>query len=101
MQPQAHVQVLSNLINDQMDPQEALDAPRFCIEGEEVKFEDNFPEEIIRDLENRGHRIKVISGRDKFVFGRGQLIIKSIDDKGNQILCGGSDPRADGMTIGY
>jgi gamma-glutamyltranspeptidase / glutathione hydrolase len=47
MQPQGHVQVISALVDDGLDPQSALDRPRFCIadgtSGGEVLFEEGFP----------------------------------------------------------
>src|SRR5215211_2463793 len=59
MQPQGHVQVLSSLIDDGLDPQSALDLPRFCIDVEEsggrVALEEGMPANVISDLEKMGH----------------------------------------------
>jgi gamma-glutamyltranspeptidase/glutathione hydrolase len=82
MQPQGHLQVASNMIDYEMDSQEALDAPRFKIEVEgnqDVLVEEDLSPDVIKDLEKRGHTIQVVSGYDRAGFGGGQLI--SRDDE--------------------
>ena len=102
MQPQGHVQVLSALVDDGLDPQAALDLPRFCIDVEEsggrVALEDGIPESVVSQLEKLGHPVYLVSGYDRSLFGRGQVILR---DAETGVLCAGSDPRADGcaMTI--
>ena len=106
MQPQGHVQVLSNMIFQQMDPQAALDAPRFCIGVEKdagkVYVEDHMSAEVIAGLQHHGHEVEVISGHRKSIFGRGQVIVctRHTDDN-RMVICAGSDPRADGCAVGY
>ncbi len=100
MQPQGHVQVLSALVDDGLDPQSALDLPRFCIDVEEsggrVALEDGIPAHVISDLEKMGHPVYAVSGFDRSLFGRGQVILR---DPQTGILCAGSDPRADGCAM--
>jgi len=102
MQPQGHVQVLSALVDDAttLDPQAALDLPRFCIDVEEsggrVALEDGIPQETITGLEKMGHPVHSVSGYDRSLFGRGQVIIR---DAETGTLCAGSDPRADGCAM--
>jgi len=100
MQPQGHVQVLSALVNDGLDPQAALDRPRFCIDAEEsggrVAIEEGMSQETFNGLEKLGHPVYSVSGYDRALFGRGQVILR--DEFG--VLCGGSDPRADGCAMG-
>jgi gamma-glutamyltranspeptidase/glutathione hydrolase len=102
MQPQGHVQVLSALVDDGLDPQAALDQPRFCIDVEEsggrVALEEGIPERVVSELEKLRHPIYTVSGYDRSLFGRGQVILR---DAQTGVLCAGSDPRADGcaMTI--
>ena len=100
MQPQGHVQVLSALVDDGLDPQAALDLPRFCIDVEEsggrVALEDGMPKETISGLEKIGHPVYVLSGYDRAQFGRGQVILR---DAETGILTAGSDPRADGCAM--
>lgn len=103
MQPQGHVQVLSALADDRLDPQTALNLPRFCIDVEEaggrVAIEEGMPQETISGLEKFGHPVYSVSGYERALFGRGQVILR---DPKTGVLCAGSDPRADGcaMTLG-
>ena len=116
MQPQGQLQVFSNLVDFKMDPQAALDAPRFCIfdgtSNGEIAFEDGITEEVITELRERGHNIlmpsalpytlesrgTVVEGVAREVFGRGQIIVLNQE---TQVLCAGSDGRADGCAMGY
>ena len=101
MQPQGHVQVLSALVDDGMDPQAALDQPRFCIDveesGGEVAIEEGMSEETFSGLKKMGHPVYSVSGYDRALFGRGQVILS---DAETGVLCAGSDPRADGCAMG-
>ncbi len=101
-QPQGHVQVLINLIDFGMNPQEALDAPRFTIRGgrsaSEVFLEDEIPELTVTTLREYGHNITTVSGASRMMFGRGQIITRN---PASGVLCGGSSPRADGTAIGW
>lgn len=100
MQPQGHVQVLSALVDDGFDPQSALDQPRFCINVEEaggrVALEEGILEETISNLEKMGHPVFKVSGFDRSLFGRGQVILR---DAETGVLTAGSDPRADGCAM--
>jgi gamma-glutamyltranspeptidase/glutathione hydrolase len=100
MQPQGHVQVLSALVDHGLDPQSALDLPRFCIDVEEsggrVALEEGIPANVMKELQAMGHPVYPVSGFSRSIFGRGQVILR---DGETGILCGGSDPRADGCAM--
>jgi gamma-glutamyltranspeptidase/glutathione hydrolase len=100
MQPQGHVQVLSALVDHGLDPQSALDLPRFCIDVEEsggrVALEEGIPAQVVSALERMGHPIYMVSGYDRSLFGRGQVILR---DAETGVLAAGSDPRADGCAM--
>jgi gamma-glutamyltranspeptidase/glutathione hydrolase len=100
MQPQGHLQVASALIDDRLDPQSALDRPRFCIRGGDpggpVDLEEGIPHQTIAALAAMGHPASLITGYDRSVFGRGQVILRQAEDG---VLWGGSDPRADGCAM--
>ena len=90
MQPQGHVQVVSNFIDFHLDPQQALDAPRWqWLRDGSIIVEDGLDEEIVRGLKERGHDVQVTS--DHSPFGRGQMIIR-LD---NGVLVGGTESRTD------
>ena len=101
MQPQGHVQVMVGTVDYGLDPQSALDAPRFCIEdgtaGGHVCIEEGVSEEVVRGLRQRGHDVRVLKSWDRAVFGRGQIIRK---DRAGVLWCG-SDGRSDGAAAGY
>jgi gamma-glutamyltranspeptidase / glutathione hydrolase len=100
MQPQGHVQVLLALVDDQEDPQAALDRPRFLIDAEGqtgmVKLEQGIPAGTLAALEGMGHPVQAISGIERTNFGRGQIIQR---DRDTGVLGAGSDPRADGLAM--
>jgi gamma-glutamyltranspeptidase/glutathione hydrolase len=93
IQAQAHVQLVSALVDDGLDPQAALDRPRFRIEGGAVRIEEGLWGRA-GELEQHGHQ--VIYDEDALGFGGGQAIIVSGD-----ALLGGSDPRKDGYAAGF
>jgi len=100
MQPQGHLQVASALIDDGMDPQPALDRPRFVIQSGEagggVGIEHGISENVFAQLAAMGHPVQLIAGQGRAVFGRGQVILR---DAESGVLWGGSDPRADGCAM--
>ncbi len=99
MQPQGHVQVLTALVDDCLDPQAALDRPRWCIDPftpGRADVEDGLPEVSLADLISRGHTLQRITGLARQNFGRGQIILR---DPASGVLCAGSDPRADGLAV--
>ncbi|MDQ3857549.1 MAG: gamma-glutamyltransferase, partial [Actinomycetota bacterium] len=90
LQAQAHVQIVSALVDDGLDPQAALDRPRFRLERERVRLEEGLWEGE-PELSERGWRVSCDeSGVD---FGAGQAILCEGD-----ALVGGSDSRADGLV---
>ena len=100
MQPQGHVQVLSALVDDGLDPQAALDQPRFCIDvddsGGRVALEEGISRETVSGLRKMGHPIYSVAGYERAHFGRGQVILR---DPATGVLTAGSDPRADGCAM--
>ncbi|KAI9915424.1 hypothetical protein PsorP6_007834 [Peronosclerospora sorghi] len=108
MQPQGHVQVLSHMLLHGMNPQEALDAPRFCIDvncpksrdtGSPVLVEPHLDSDVISALREKfGHNVQKVDGFKRMIFGRGQIIVR---DPKTGVLCAGSDGRADGCAMGW
>ena len=103
MQPQGHLQVLVSMLVDGLDPQAAIDEPRFCIRANPphgpVHLEDGIPIETMSELSARGHEVVPVSGiRRSPIFGRGQIIVR---EPQTGVLVGGSDPRGDGAAVGY
>ena len=98
-QAQGQIQVLSNMIDFGMSPQESLDAPRFSYRPPEGKvgLEPRIPSEIAEELRARGHRI-VITESHPLYFGGGQVIAR---DAETGVLTGGSEPRNDGCAVGW
>ncbi|KAJ6649889.1 Glutathione hydrolase-like YwrD proenzyme [Pseudolycoriella hygida] len=103
MQPQGHLQVISNMVDFGMNPQEAIDAPRVEIDGGtaagRILLEDGIPIETVRILEKIGHRQPtIVTGWNRSNFGTGQIILRNPT---TGVLCAGSDPRNDGHAVGW
>jgi len=91
MQPQGHVQVVTNMIDFGLNPQQALDAPRWqWIEGNKIYVESGFNPEIARALAKRGHDVRV--SLQTASFGRGQIILRA----DNGALVGATEGRVGG-----
>lgn len=97
MQPQGHVQVVANVVDFGMDPQQALDAPRWRYdEGYKVAVEAGLPARTYASLRARGHDLTVTG--EGIGFGGGQIIMVHPQ---SGALMGGSEPRKDGCAVGY
>jgi gamma-glutamyltranspeptidase/glutathione hydrolase len=92
IQAQAHMQLVSALVDDGLDPQAALDRPRFRVDGGVVNLEEGLWGQA-DELERLGHH--VVRDDEVFGFGGGQAILVEGD-----ALLGGSDPRKDGYAGG-
>ncbi|KAM6922053.1 glutathione hydrolase-like YwrD proenzyme [Xenentodon cancila] len=114
MQPQGHIQLLLNMLEFGMNPQQALDAPRVFVQYDHktdqwwVHLEEGIQAEVAEELRRRGHRVNwPVTGHERSQFGRGQIV--TVGDWWNpsqakcpsRVLWAGSDPRADGCAQGY
>ncbi|KAI9038595.1 gamma-glutamyltransferase family protein [Aspergillus affinis] len=106
MQPQGHVQVLLNMLAFNYNPQAAMDSPRICIaaappelpQDRTVYVEEGISDEAVAGLQQLGHKVKVLKGWERGMFGRGQIIRCHYDD-GKLVYSAGSDLRGDGMAV--
>ena len=108
MQPQGHVQVLTNMIDFGMNLQEAGDAARWQHEGDNeptgeemtdsgyVEVETAVPWETVRELRRKGHDVRIGFGG----FGGYQAIKVEMRD-GQRVYVGASESRKDGQAAGY
>lgn len=106
MQPQGHAQILVNLIDFDMNLQEAGDAPRIRHNGSAqptggamtgggtVNLESGFSHETRRELEKKGHDVSFSNGG----YGGYQAILR---DPENGVYYGASESRKDGQAAGY
>jgi gamma-glutamyltranspeptidase/glutathione hydrolase len=89
-----HAQIISDIVDRGYDPQQAADAPRsHAIDGV-LKLERTIPPAVGEDLARRGHKLDWLPRP----LGGCQMI--EIDWQ-RGVLVGGSDPRKDGMALGY
>ena len=93
MQPQGHVQLLSRIIDYGLNPQSALDAPRWqWLGNKQFEVEQEMSGLIVEALKKCGHEI--VYQEDHSSFGRGQIIIRNKQG----VLCGATEPRTDGTV---
>jgi gamma-glutamyltranspeptidase/glutathione hydrolase len=103
-QPQRNVQILYHLLDLNMDPQVAIEAPRWShMPGtpprlelpEELSLEEGFPTELIDRLKEKGHKVRVVN---RWSFGGAQVIAC---DLVSGTWMAGADPRREGYAIGW
>ena len=96
MQPQGHFQMVVNQVDYGLNPQAALDAPRWqWMTGRTVALEPATPEHVVLGLAGRGHAVAL--QHQMTSFGKGQ-IIRRLD---NGAYVAGSEPRSDGCAVGW
>ncbi|WP_434984647.1 gamma-glutamyltransferase family protein [Vreelandella zhaodongensis] len=95
MQPQGQLQVVTAMLADHLNPQAALDMPRWkWTKGTTIEVEADFPNHLALALAGRGHHIVKVA--DSISFGRGQIILRDPD---SGVLHGGTEPRTDGAVL--
>jgi len=94
IQAQAHTQLVHGLLADGLDPQAALDRPRFRVDGDQVRLEKGIWH---RAATVRGLGLEAVLDSDIHTFGGGQAILRT--EHGS--LIGGSDSRKDGYAAGW
>ena len=96
MQPQAHVQVMTKLIDCGVNPQVCIDAPRWLwTAGKEVHVETEFSTYLADSLAQRGH--KIVFDTNRGGFGKGQMILRTPFGT----LIGGTEPRCEGACAAW
>ena len=110
MQPQGHVQILTNLIDFGLGVQEAGDAARWQHEGDNeptddkmtptggyLEVESGIPWETVRELRKKGHDMRYDLGG----YGGYQAIKVEHHNDGQRVYVGASESRKDGQAAGY
>lgn len=99
MQPQGHLQVVSNLVDFEMTPQAALDAPRFrWQQGKLFGLEAAFGDSMAAELRLRGHQIMPWAEAANLFYGGGQVIVRDLE---TGVYIAGSEKRNDGVAVGF
>lgn len=93
-QPTGHLRLVSNMVDYGMDVQAAIDGPRSFVEDGALTLERGYDEAVIAPLEAKGHAVR---WRPDPLGGAQAIVI----DHARGVLIGGSDPRKDGIALGY
>ena len=98
-QAMAHAQFVSNVVDYDLNIQQAVESARFRKNGApgcDVRIEGRVPPAVIQGLKDLGHQVQTVSPYDSAVTGRGQAILFN---SANKTKFGASDPRADGSAV--
>ena len=96
VQPQGHVQMVMNTVDFALNPQSAIDAPRWqWTKDKTVEVEHQFSDSIAEALERKGHNVQRTVGN--LTMGRAQIIWR--DPSG--VLAGGTESRTDGAVAAW
>jgi gamma-glutamyltranspeptidase/glutathione hydrolase len=103
-QPQTNFQIIHDLVDLQMDPQSAVEAPRWSHQPgtpprdqlpEALRMEEGFDAATLDLLRKKGHKVSVV---DRWSFGSAKIIAR---DRENGCWLGGADPRRVAYALGY
>jgi gamma-glutamyltranspeptidase/glutathione hydrolase len=103
-QPQTNFQIIHDLIDLEMDPQSAVEAPRWShMPGtpprdqlpEALRMEDGYDPATLDGLRRKGHKVNLV---DRWSFGSAKVIVR---DRQNGCWLGGADPRRVAYALGY
>lgn len=103
-QPQTNFQVIHGLLDLGMDPQSAVEAPRWSHQPgtpprdqlpEALRMEEGFDQATLDGLRKKGHNVSVV---DRWSFGSAKVIVR---DRENGCWLGGADPRRVAYALGY
>lgn len=101
-QPQTLAALLTRLIDYGMDPHSALAAPRFLLgktfsdSTDNLKMESDVPQEVLNELQRRGHALSLVDAQSPLMGHPGTILI----DTQTGWMTGAHDPRSDGMAVG-
>ena len=103
-QPQTNFQIIHDLVDLNMDPQSAVEAPRWSHQPgtpprdqlpEALRMEEGFDQGTLDGLRKKGHKVSVV---DRWSFGSAKIIVR---DRENGCWLGGADPRRVAYALGY
>jgi gamma-glutamyltranspeptidase/glutathione hydrolase len=103
-QPQTNLQVLHNILDLGMDPQAAVEEPRWSHQPgtpprdqlpEHLRMEEGFDPQTIDRLSRQGHKVSIV---DRWSFGSAKVIVKD-DNTGTWMA--GADPRREAYALGF
>ena len=103
-QPQTNLQIIHDLVDLQMDPQSAVEAPRWSHQPgtpprdqlpEALRMEEGFDSATLDGLRHKGHNVSVV---DRWSFGSAKVIVR---DRESGCWMAGADPRRVGYALGY
>jgi gamma-glutamyltranspeptidase/glutathione hydrolase len=95
-QVQTNFQILTNMLDFELDPQAAIDAARWGDSEGRLLVEDHMPSTTQSELARRGHNVQPIA-RTRAPMGRAQVIQRTVES----VLIGGSDERGEGAAAGW
>ena len=102
-QPQTQAAMVTRIVDHRLSPQDAIEAPRWVygrtwgVETNNVRLEARVPPEVVASLQQRGHPVEIVEPYAHVMGHAGAILINSE----NRVLYGASDPRSDGIAVGY
>jgi gamma-glutamyltranspeptidase / glutathione hydrolase len=103
-QPQTNLQVLHNLLDLDMDPQSAVESPRWSHQPgtpprdqlpERLRMEEGFEPRVIERLRNKGHEVSIV---ERWSFGSAKVIVREAE---SGAWMAGADPRREAYALGW